>query len=106
MADDVRTSTGELYPLIEPFNRGNLDVGDGHTLYWEECGNPDGPAVVFLHGGPGAGCAPSHRRLFDPGHWRIVLLINAVVGYPNQRRGLKPTPPSTSSPIWKPSAAT
>ncbi|MBT3559287.1 MAG: prolyl aminopeptidase [Rhodospirillales bacterium] len=89
MADDVRTSTGELYPLIEPFNRGNLDVGDGHTLYWEECGNPDGPAVVFLHGGPGAGCAPSHRRLFDPGHWRIVLFDQRGCGLSKPTAGIE-----------------
>lgn len=69
----AHASTGELYPEIIPRSSGNLDVGDGHTIYWEECGNPDGPAVVFLHGGPGAGCAPAHRRFFDPKHWRIVL---------------------------------
>lgn len=62
-----------LYRPMEPHANGFLDVGDGHSLYWEECGNPDGPAVVFLHGGPGAGCAAAHRRFFDPGHWRIVL---------------------------------
>ena len=62
-----------FYPPAEPYDSGYLDVGDGHTIYWEECGNPDGPAVVFLHGGPGAGCAPAHRRFFDPGHWRVIL---------------------------------
>ncbi len=66
-------SSDPMYPPIEPHANGFLDVGDGHSLYWEECGNPDGPAVVFLHGGPGAGCAAAHRRFFDPGHWRIVL---------------------------------
>lgn len=50
-----------------------LDVGDGHAVYWEECGNPDGKPVVFLHGGPGAGCSQGHRRLFDPDRYRIVL---------------------------------
>ena len=44
-----------------------LDVGDGHSLYWELCGNPDGKPVVFLHGGPGGGSSPDHRRQFDPG---------------------------------------
>lgn len=70
---DHRKQDGALYPSIRPRISGELDVGDGHRLYWEECGNPDGPVVVFLHGGPGAGCAPSHRRFFDPAHWRIVL---------------------------------
>lgn len=65
--------TDPLYPPMEPHANGFLDVGDGHSLYWEECGNPHGPAVVFLHGGPGAGCATAHRRFFDPDNWRIVL---------------------------------
>jgi proline iminopeptidase len=50
-----------------------LDVGDGHQLYIEECGHPDGLPAVFLHGGPGAGCGPTHRRFFDPARWRLVL---------------------------------
>jgi len=66
-------STGSLYASTEPYANGFVDVSDGHSLYWEECGNPDGPAVVFLHGGPGAGCAPAHRRFFDPSYWRIIL---------------------------------
>ena len=55
-----------LYPGIEPFESGYLDTGEGHRVYWERCGNPDGAPAVFLHGGPGAGCSPAHRRLFDP----------------------------------------
>ncbi len=62
-----------LYPPFSNNKDGMLDVGDGHTIYWEESGNPNGPAVIFLHGGPGAGCSPAHRRFFDPGHWRLVL---------------------------------
>jgi len=62
-----------LYPPIEPHRSGMLDTGDGHEIYWEVCGNPDAPAVIFLHGGPGAGCATAHRRMFDPACWRIVL---------------------------------
>ncbi|MFC5520969.1 prolyl aminopeptidase [Polaromonas jejuensis] len=62
-----------LYPPIEPFRSGELDTGDGHTLYWEMCGNPDGKPAVFLHGGPGAGCSPEHRRLFDPQRYCVVL---------------------------------
>ncbi len=61
------------YPEIEPYNTGMLPVGDGHTLYFEECGNPDGKPTVFLHGGPGAGSSPSHRRLWDPDVYRIVV---------------------------------
>lgn len=63
-----------LYPPIEPYDHGMLDVGDGDTLYWEQCGNPDGKPVVFLHGGPGAGSSPEHRRLFDPAVYRVILL--------------------------------
>ena len=66
-------SLRELYPTIEPYAHGMLDVGDGHCVYWETCGNPDGKPVVFLHGGPGGGCAPDHRRYFDPERYRIVL---------------------------------
>ena len=62
-----------LYPAIEPYQSGHLDVGDGHQVYWELCGNPDGKPAVFLHGGPGAGCSPDHRRLFDPARYKILL---------------------------------
>jgi len=63
----------DLFPPLDARRHGWLPVGDGHTLYWEECGNPDGVPVVFLHGGPGAGAAPDHRRFFDPAHYRIVV---------------------------------
>ncbi|MGE3394790.1 MAG: prolyl aminopeptidase, partial [Steroidobacteraceae bacterium] len=62
-----------LYPPIEPYRHGMLAVTDGHELYWEECGNPRGKPVVFLHGGPGAGCDTRARRFFDPARYRIVL---------------------------------
>ncbi|WP_218133989.1 prolyl aminopeptidase [Lentzea fradiae] len=68
MADD-----GPMYPEIEPRTSGHLDTGDGNLVYWEECGNPAGKPVVFLHGGPGGGCSPAHRRLFDPDAYRIIL---------------------------------
>ncbi|GAB3282140.1 prolyl aminopeptidase [Kineosporia babensis] len=64
----------ELYPPIEPHASGLLEAGDGHSVYWEECGNPQGKPVVFLHGGPGGGASARHRRLFDPAKYRIVLL--------------------------------
>jgi len=63
-----------LHPPIEPYDSGLLDVGDGQQIYWEVCGNPEGKPAVFLHGGPGAGSSPDHRRLFDPERYRIVLL--------------------------------
>jgi proline iminopeptidase len=69
MSADRRT----LYPPIEPYERGLLDVGDGHRVYWELCGNPDGAPAVFLHGGPGAGCGAAHRRLFDPALYKVLL---------------------------------
>ena len=62
-----------LYPPIEPFEHGLLDTGDGHQVYWERCGNPAGKPAVFLHGGPGSGCSPDHRRLFDPDAYCVTL---------------------------------
>ncbi|QIL03405.1 prolyl aminopeptidase [Sphingomonas sinipercae] len=62
-----------LYPEFEPYETGMLDVGDGHSLYWELSGNPDGKPVVFLHGGPGGGSSPSHRRQFNPGKYKILV---------------------------------
>ena len=56
-----------------PIESGRLDVGDGHSLYWERCGTTGGKPVVFLHGGPGAGCSPDHRRQFDPARYDILL---------------------------------
>ena len=63
----------ELYPAIQPYKTGNLKVSDIHTLYYEECGNPQGKPVVFLHGGPGGGITPIYRQYFDPQKWRIIL---------------------------------
>ncbi|WP_067541570.1 prolyl aminopeptidase [Nocardia crassostreae] len=62
-----------LYPAIEPYEQGLLDVGDGQRIHWEVSGNPAGKPVVFLHGGPGGGTAPFHRQFFDPEAYRIVL---------------------------------
>ena len=62
-----------LYPDLKPFVTHTLPVDELHTLYVEECGNPSGLPVLFLHGGPGAGCEPMHRRFFDPDLYRIVL---------------------------------
>lgn len=62
-----------LYPPIEPYDSGLLEVGDGNRIYWEVCGNPQGKPVVMVHGGPGGGCVDDHRRQFDPSLYRIVL---------------------------------
>lgn len=62
-----------LYPPVDPFDQRILDVGDGHRVYMEQCGSPDGEPVVVLHGGPGGGCSPAMRRYFDPTHYRVIL---------------------------------
>jgi len=64
---------GILFPPRRPFRQGHLRVSPLHTLYFEECGNPHGKPIVFLHGGPGGGIDSVHRRYFDPAKWRIVL---------------------------------
>lgn len=62
-----------MYPALEPYQHGFLDTGDGHRVYWELCGNPKGKPAVFLHGGPGGGCSPAQRRLFDPALYNVLL---------------------------------
>ena len=66
-------SRKDLFPDIEPYERGRLAVGSPHDLYWEQSGNPDGAPMLFVHGGPGAGAAAAHRRFFDPAHYRIII---------------------------------
>lgn len=68
-AENLRT----LYPAIEPYRTGFLPVDGGHTLYWEESGNPEGKPILFIHGGPGAGTSPYNRSFFDPAIYRIIL---------------------------------
>lgn len=63
----------DLYPPIEPYGSGMLDVGDGNLVYWEVCGNPDGKPALVVHGGPGSGCTPRARQCFDPDRYRVVL---------------------------------
>ncbi len=70
----------ELYPQLEPYSSGMLALDRTHTMYWEQSGNPQGVPVVFLHGGPGAGAAPNHRRFFDPAHYRIVIFDQRGAG--------------------------
>ncbi|MGR3493533.1 MAG: prolyl aminopeptidase [Shimia sp.] len=62
-----------LYPPCDPFDQRMLEVGDGHRVYVEQCGRPDGQPVVVLHGGPGGGCSPAMRRYFDPSRYRVIL---------------------------------
>ncbi len=69
-----------LYPEIEPRETGHLEVGDGHRLYWELSGTPDGKPVVFLHGGPGGGSSPAHRRQFDPARYNILVFDQRGAG--------------------------
>ena len=78
-----------LYPDIEPYAHGMLEVPGGDLVYWEVCGNPGGKPAVVLHGGPGAGCTPWHRRLFDPAAYRVVLF---------DQRGCGRSRPHASSP--------
>ncbi|HKJ02795.1 MAG TPA: alpha/beta fold hydrolase, partial [Longimicrobiales bacterium] len=63
-----------FFPEIEPYATGTLAVDPPHQLHWEQCGNPDGLPVLFIHGGPGAGCSAFDRRFFDPERFRVVLL--------------------------------
>jgi proline iminopeptidase len=63
----------EPYPPIEPYDQGMLDAGDGNLVYWEVCGNADGKPALVVHGGPGSGCSPGSRRVFDPERYRVVL---------------------------------
>jgi len=74
----------DLFPPIEPYRTGRLRLDSLHTMYWEESGNPQGVPALFLHGGPGAGATPVHRRFFDPSFWRIVVY--------DQRGGGRSTP--------------
>ena len=70
---DKKSASQYLYPPIDPYDQRMLNVGDGHRVYVEQCGNPDGIPVVVLHGGPGGGCSPAMRRYFDPNHYRVIL---------------------------------
>ena len=67
------TQRRSLYPPIEPYACGMLDVGDGHSIYWERCGTPGAKPAVFLHGGPGSGCSAAQRQQFDPAFYDLLL---------------------------------
>lgn len=70
----------QLFSPIDPYDSGRLPLDGGHVMYWEQSGNPKGVPVVFLHGGPGAGATPVHRRFFDPVHYRIVIFDQRGAG--------------------------
>ncbi|MBW8487591.1 prolyl aminopeptidase [Actinomadura parmotrematis] len=78
-----------MHPPIEPYADGLLDTGDGHRVHWETCGDPGGRPVLVVHGGPGSGCTPGQRRLFDPKHYRAVLF---------DQRGCGRSRPHTADP--------
>ncbi len=67
------TQRRTLYPPIEPYDHGMLDVGDGHSLYWERVGTPGAKPAVMLHGGPGGGCSPKHRQQWNPELYDVLL---------------------------------
>ena len=74
------TTGRDIYPHIDPYQTGMLDLSDGHKMYFELSGNPDGLAVIFLHGGPGAGCAATGRRFFNPERYHIILFDQRGAG--------------------------
>lgn len=78
-----------FYPEIEPFETGFLDVGDGHTIYWERVGTKGGKPAVFLHGGPGGGTSPLQRRLFDPTLYDVLLFDQRGCGKSTPHAGLE-----------------
>ena len=80
MPDNPQQRTEVLFPEVDPYATGRLDVDPPHSLYWETCGNPEGVPLVFLHGGPGGASLPHHRRYFDPSFWRIVLFDQRGAG--------------------------
>jgi proline iminopeptidase len=75
-------------PYVEPYSSALLDVGDGHRLYVEQCGNPLGVPMVYLHGGPGSGCSPRHRQFFNPARCRAVLFDQRGCGRSQPRGAL------------------
>ena len=80
--------TAPLYPPVEPYEHGWMDTGDGHRIYFEQCGHPQGIPVLVLHGGPASGCSPLQRRFFDPATFRVVLFDQRGCGRSTPRGGL------------------
>lgn len=86
--NEIRLPNG-LYPPLEPYQVGWLDVGNEHSIYFEQCGQREGLPVVFLHGGPGSGCSPRHRQLFDPARCRVILFDQRGCGRSQPRGALQ-----------------
>ena len=86
--NEIRLPDG-LYPPLEPYQVGWLDVGDDHRIYFEQCGQREGLPMVFLHGGPGSGCSPRHRQLFDPARCRVILFDQRGCGRSQPRGALQ-----------------
>jgi proline iminopeptidase len=80
VANGIKTAFRELYPSIEPYSSGFLQVTPRHSIYWEVAGNPKGAPVLFVHGGPGGGIGPDDRRYFEPKTYRIVLFDQRGAG--------------------------
>ena len=97
---DQKRAVQYLYPPIDPFDQRVIDMGDGHQIYMEQSGNPDGLPVVVLHGGPGGGCSPAMRRYFDPEHYRVILFDQRGCGNRARMLPSKTTPPG----IWFPTS--
>jgi proline iminopeptidase len=95
--ESVPAGASVPYPPIEPYEHGMLAVGDGHELYFETCGNPVGTPAVVLHGGPGSGCTPGGRRMFDPERYRVVLFDQRGCGRSTPHAGDPATDLSTST---------
>ena len=83
------TALRELYPPIDPYEAGMLEVGDGHSIYYERSGRAGGKPAVFLHGGPGGGVSPDHRRLFDPDLYDVTLFDQRGCGRSTPHAGLE-----------------
>ena len=79
---------GDLFPEITPYETGYLPLSDGHSMYWEQVGNPHGKPVLFLHGGPGAGAGTVHRRFFNPSVWRVIIFDQRGAGRSRPLGGL------------------
>lgn len=79
----------DLFPAIEPYETGYLPLSEGHEIYWEQAGNPQGKPVLFLHGGPGAGAGAVHRRFFDPHVWRAIIFDQRGAGRSRPLAGLE-----------------
>jgi len=86
-----------LYPEIEPYEQGMLDVGDGNLVYWEACGNPQGKPALVLHGGPGSGCTTTMRRYFNPALYRVMLFDQRQCGRSTPHASVPDTDLSTNT---------